>query len=37
MALAYLDSQVRDMIASADMIGFNAERTDLPRRTSLPT
>ena len=35
MKLAYLYSHVRDMVASADMIGFKAEGADLSRRTYL--
>src|SRR5438445_9357079 len=35
MKLAYVDSQVRDMITSADVIGLKAERANLSRRAYL--
>jgi len=33
MSLAHIDNYVRDMVTSADVIGLEAEGTDLPRRT----
>src|SRR5712692_10333664 len=33
MSLAHIDSHVRDMVTSADVLVLKAEGTDLPRRT----
>src|ERR1700735_3976405 len=33
MSLAHIDSHIRHVVASCDMLGLKAEGTDLPRRT----